>query len=141
MIQRIQSLYLLIGAIALLAIFFLDYPWDTQAAEAYGAYGPALIVGTLATAGVAIGAIFLYNNRPRQVTVVVAAQGLTFLTALLLYGPLFLTGELTVRVDGALAWGRIAALTLPAVAYVLFLLARRAIKADIELVKSMDRLR
>jgi len=38
-------------------------------------------------------------------------------------------------------WGTTTVLLLPVAAYILFYLARRAITSDIELVKSMDRLR
>jgi hypothetical protein len=38
-------------------------------------------------------------------------------------------------------WGKAAMLAMPILAYVFFLLARRGIDHDIELVESMDRLR
>jgi hypothetical protein len=46
-----------------------------------------------------------------------------------------------VRAAGGINWTKAAMLGLPILAYLLFFLARRGIDHDIELVKSMDRLR
>jgi hypothetical protein len=63
------------------------------------------------------------------------------LLAGVLYGGLYLTSELTFRTGQSVDWARTAMLSLPILAYALFLLARRGITHDIELVESMDRLR
>jgi hypothetical protein len=61
--------------------------------------------------------------------------------AAVLYAGLYLTGDLAVRAAGGINWTKAAMLGLPILAYLLFFLARRGIDHDIELVKSMDRLR
>lgn len=141
MIQRIQTVYLFLGALALAALGAFEVPWGTRAATTYAWFVPSLIGLIVATAGGALWAIFLYETRKRQRTVVVAVQVGTLLLAGVLYGGLFVTAELTVSTGRGIEWGRTTALTLPIVAYALFLLARRGIDHDIELVESMDRLR
>ncbi|MEF8795201.1 MAG: DUF4293 family protein [Salinivenus sp.] len=141
MIQRIQTLYLFFGALALAALGLFHMPWDSAAASAHSWFLPSLIGLILVTAGTAIGAIFLYENRQTQRTVVVGVQIGTVLLAGVLYGGLYLTSELTFSTGQGLDWGRITVLSLPILAYALFLLARRGITHDIELVESMDRLR
>jgi len=56
-------------------------------------------------------------------------------------GGLYLVDVLSIRTSQGLDVGMLVALLLPIVAYVLFLLARRAVEKDIERVRSMDRLR
>jgi hypothetical protein len=141
MIQRIQTVYLILGAAALAAVFAFSSPWSSTAAETYAWYVPVVAGLAIVTAGTAVVAVFLYSQRPTQRSVVVLAQFLTFALAAVLYGGLYLTGELSVRAGDAIRWGKVSMLAMPAVAYVLFLLARRGIDHDIELVKSMDRLR
>ena len=141
MIQRIQTVYLILGALALAALGAFDVPWNSQAATTYAWFVPALIGLLVATTGGALWAIFLYESRKTQRTVVVMVQVGTILLAGVLYGGLFMTGELAFGTGQGLEWGRTAVLTLPIAAYALFFLARRGIDHDIELVESMDRLR
>jgi hypothetical protein len=94
-----------------------------------------------ATGGAALWAIFLYERRKTQRSVVVGVQVGTVLLAGVLYGGLYLTGELAFRGPAGVDWGKAATLAVPIVAYLFFLLARRGIDHDIELVESMDRLR
>jgi hypothetical protein len=142
MIQRVQTLYLLFGALALAGLGFFDTPWNTNAAAAYGWYVPSLIGLIGVTAAGALGSIFLYEDRQRQRQFVVGTQVVTVVLAAVMYGGLYLVGGLTLEgTRGAISWGRTAALAMPPVAYALFYLARRGIDHDIELVKSMDRLR
>lgn len=141
MIQRIQTVYLLLGAVALGVLFAFDTPWSSAAAAQHAWFEPALIGLIVVTGGTALGAIFLYTNRPRQRSVVVGTQVLTFALALVLYGGLYLEDELVVGAGGSLLTGKTAVLLLPMAAYLFFWLARRGIDHDIDLVKSMDRLR
>jgi hypothetical protein len=141
MIQRIQTVYLFFGALALCTLGLFDLPWNSAAATTHAWFVPSLIGLILATAGTAIGAIFLYENRPTQRTVVVGVQIGTLLLAGVLYGGLYLTSELAFSTEQGIDWARTTTLSLPIVAYALFLLARRGITHDIELVESMDRLR
>lgn len=141
MIQRIQTVYLFLGALVLGALGFFEAPWSSTAASTYVWYVPSLVGLIMMTAGTALGAIFLYDRRKTQRTVVVGVQIGTVLLAAVLYGGLYLTSELAVRTARGVDWNLAVVLALPLVAYVLFLLARRGIEHDIELVKSMDRLR
>lgn len=137
MIQRLQTIYLLLGALALGATLFFDSIWQSAATETFPWFSPALLVlGGLASA-IAIGAIFMYKKREVQLKVVVGVQVLTVLFMLVLYGGLYLVGTFSEELPADLLVGVI----LPILAYVVFYMARRGIAKDIELVRSMDRLR
>lgn len=141
MIQRIQTVYLALGAVVLIAMMFPQPLWGSEAAGVYGWFIPVILGVSGLTALTAIGAIFLYTNRETQHTVVVGTQLMTVVLALTLYGSLFMTDELVVYDAAGLDWSMLWLLVSPLVAYVLFWLARRGIEHDIELVASMDRLR
>jgi len=141
MIQRVQTLYLLLGALALASIGLFGFPWGSAAAGTYPWFVPTLAGLAVVTTGTALWSIFLYNDRDRQRTVVVSVQVLTVCFAAVLYGCLYMTAELSVRGPGGLRWETMIPLILPILSYGLFLLARRGIDNDIELVDSMDRLR
>lgn len=139
MIQRIQSLYLLVGAIALLALVFMDWPWAVLRAEVVFFGGGLVLAGV--TAVVALLAVFLYRNRALQRKVVLGAQVLTIGLLLLIVGGLYVLGQLQFTTAGEPYWPAILGILLPVGAYVFFFLARRGVEADINLIKSMDRLR
>ena len=141
MIQRIQTVYLFLGALALGALGVFELPWSSQAADVHVWFVPSLIGLILGTAGTALWSIFLYERRSTQRSVVVGVQIGTVLLAGVLYGGLYLTAELAFQSPGGVDWGKAAMLSMPVVAYLFFFLARRGIDHDIELVKSMDRLR
>ena len=141
MIQRIQTVYLVLGTLALASLGLFDRPWSTQAADVHAWFVPSLIGLIVATGGTALWAIFLYERRQTQRSVVVGVQIGTVLLAAVLYGGLYLTAELTFRNPAGFDWGKTAMLAMPILAYVFFFLARRGIDHDIELVESMDRLR
>lgn len=141
MIQRIQTVYLLLGALALGALGGFDVPWSGRTATEFAWYVPSLIGLLVVTAGTAIGAIFLYKNHERrkiQRTVVIGAQILTLLLAGVLYLGLYMTGTLTFTGPSGILWARSVALLLPILGYVFFLLARRNIEKDIERVEEMN---
>ncbi len=141
MIQRIQTVYLVLGAAALAALFFFESAGRGAATAAHAWFTPTVLaLGGLAAAA-ALVAVFLYTNRKKQRRVIVLAQVLTVLHMLALYGGLYLADTLTVRTAQGLDLGALATLLLPLLAYLLFLLARRGVDRDIALVKSMDRLR
>jgi hypothetical protein len=139
MIQRIQTIYLLLGALALGALGLFDAPWSGVAASRFSWFVPTLIALLIATAGAAIGAIFLHKDqeqRKAQRKIVIGVQILTLLLAGTLYGGSYWVGTLTfMSPDGI---GRSVVLSLPIIAYGLFFLARRAIESDIERVERMN---
>lgn len=141
MIQRIQTVYLVLGILAVAALGLFEQPWDSAAAAEYGWYVPTLLALMVATIGGAAAAIFLYGKRPTQRRVVLGVQVLTLGLAGVLYGGLYGAGTLAFRGPDGVLWSKTVMLLLPLAAYGLFLLARRGIEHDIELVESMDRIR
>ena len=141
MIQRIQSVYLLLGALAMAALLLFGGGWQGAVSTVSSWLMPALyLIGVLIVLS-GLAAIFLYSNRSRQRTVVLGIQVLTIIFALLFYGGLYAVDGLKLGQDGNISAGYIIMLLLPIVVYVFFYLARRGITRDIELVRSMDRLR
>lgn len=141
MIQRIQTVYLL--AAALLLAFFLGFAdlWLAVAGEAYGWLGVVVYgLGGL-TAVVALVAVFLYKQRATQVKVILAAQWLDLLLVLVLavvLGLLSFGSDTSLMAAGAVG---VAVLLMPVFAYLALRLARVGVQKDIDLVRSMDRLR
>ena len=136
MIQRLQTIYLLVGALALVSMASIGGLWEGAAAGQFDWFVPvAMIVGG-ATVLTAIWAIFLYTNRKRQRKVVLGVQILTLVFIAVLVGAMYFSEDLAL-----LTGAEMIGLAMPVAAYVLFYLARRRIEADIKLVKSMDRLR
>jgi hypothetical protein len=141
MLQRVQTVYLLAAALLLgLFLGFADV-WLFVAGEAFGWLGPvAYGLGGL-TAVVALVAVFLYKQRATQAKVIAAAQWLDLLLVVVLAGVL---GYLSFRTDADLTEAGaagFAVLLMPVFAYLALRLARRGVQQDIDLVRSMDRLR
>ena len=136
MIQRIQTIYLGVTAVML---FVVAAAMDLAGAST----DIVLMIGVVAggaMALVSLGSVFLFSNRPKQRLVV---RGIQFgcLVPLLAVGyTLFARGKLDVTSsakDGALLVAAIACF----VALWLLRRAALAIKKDILLIKSMDRIR
>jgi len=140
MIQRIQTVYLALGAAALVAMLFFNVIWQGAATE-QAWFTPVVVALGILAAAVAVGAVFLFGDRHRQRKVIVAAQGVTVLLLVAFCGGLYLADALYVRTAQGIDVSLLSAILLPVAAYLLFLLARRRIDKDIELVRSMDRLR
>lgn len=141
MIQRIQSVYLLLGALCLASLAFVDDIWLSQAAESQAWYVPTVALIGIATVLAALIAIFLYKNRSQQLKLIVAVQIMTLAFLVILFGGQILVGDFTLFEGGTADVAMIIALILPIAAYIFFYLARRGVRRDINLVKSMDRLR
>lgn len=141
MIQRIQSVYLLLGALCIASLAFIDSVWRNLAGETIVWYVPVLAVLAAVTVIMALTTLFLYKNRLRQIKLIVAVQLMTIGVLLILLIGLLLSGELEMLRGGTADWTRLLPFLLPVVAYALFYLARRGVQRDIDLVKSMDRLR
>ena len=138
MIQRIQTVYLAIGVACIGAAPFAGSLWSGVASDQPW-HVPVVTFALGLSFIAAFAAILLYRKRDLQRTVVVVAQLMT-LAALV---ALFVGRRTTEALPGA--QGATTAdwllFVLPVSAYVLFLLARRAIDKDIRLLKSVDRLR
>ncbi|MBO6576584.1 MAG: DUF4293 family protein [Rhodothermales bacterium] len=135
MIQRIQTVWLLLGAVAC----------------AYGAWmhstapGSAEWVATAALAGfslaglLGVAAIFLYQNRDTQRKVALGAQ---YVVLLALGAAAFGLWQHSQAADmAALTTTDWVFVALPLVGFVLFRQGRRGVESDIKLLKSVDRLR
>jgi hypothetical protein len=142
MIQRLQSLYLLLAAMLLIVFMVVGDGWRIVAAMVYPWIGPVATILAGIIAATALLAVFLYKDRQRQRQVVSVAQWLDLVLVLLLVGVMVV---MNLRED--VSWERDAMLTgyisalLPFIAYILLRLARQGIEKDIALVRSMDRLR
>lgn len=145
MIQRIQSIYLLLAASLLGLQFKIPYATaDTNSHTAFldGVLDPLDNIGLLGLTGMGIllaaAAIFLYKNRPLQGKIAGLAVVVTILLILLIAFVFFNTQKtmsdaesLTIGMGGL----------MPLVAAIFSWLALRAIGKDEKLVRSADRLR
>ena len=150
MLQRIQTVFLLLAAIAL-ALLFVDtfnFATSTGAPETdvilgdgdLDAYDYPLLMGLAGLAAVVLlAAIFLFKNRGLQSNIV--KLGLALVAALgsgaaYYFMTMNETAEtLNATITPSFGWAS------PALALILCALALRGISKDDKLVKSMDRLR
>lgn len=158
MIQRVQTIYLALAAVAGALTFFLPfahfYAEQTEIAE-YAMFGvfnvqsqivemtgpypfPAWIFGALSVI-IPAGAIFLYKKRPAQLRLV----RLAFLVNLGYMVYIFFSVDAinAELYDGALSVLYHAGFYMPVIAIALCFLATRGIKKDEALVRSLDRIR
>ncbi len=141
MIQRIQSLYLLLAGLVLLWMGLAQAPWQLLGPTAHAWIGPVARGLAVLLAVAAIVLIFRYQQLERQRTLVVLEQIGVLLLALLYVGGMYLDGTLVVRTEKGILWDHVLWIGLPVLAYLLLWLARRGIERDIALIRSMDRLR
>ncbi len=134
MIQRKQTVFLALAAVALLSSFLA--PFEVVAASSWLPAVAPVLFALIALGG--IYAIFQYADRARQRSIVLGLQYAALIVLLLVLGLRFVVRDASVAIDVA-AWAVSAAPA--AIAYVLFLFARKSIEMDIALVRSMDRLR
>jgi hypothetical protein len=145
MIQRIQSIFLLISSLGFFALFgvpfatssvaipqlFADKQYDIQDS-------PLLLVLCILGGLISSGAIFLFNNRPLQLKLSYIATVLSVLLPVLAI--LLVLNEGT----GAFNADKIsdkAGIYLPVVSLIFSILAAKYIRKDDDTVRSMDRLR
>lgn len=141
MIQRIQSLYLLLACLAVAAVFLFDAAYPGGHTDVPGWMPGALFAMAFIIVAICVWALLLYKDRPRQLRVVLYAQIVIIaMIVAFLYG-LWEAGELRDLLAGPDGGWKLLAVALPFVAYVLLFLARKGIERDIELVRSIDRLR
>ena len=136
MIQRIQTLYLLVaGTLLVLFAVFAD-AWSAPIAADLAWLGTAGLVLAAVAAAIAFAAAVLYKDRARQRRIIQAAQVVDLLVVAVAVAGLFLREG-----DAPLATGGILLALAPVLAYVVLRLAQRGVDKDIALVRSMDRLR
>lgn len=136
MIQRIQSIYLLLAAIIAGGLPFVFNLWKNVSDIIVYAINQPLILGLfIGSAIMSLAGIFMFKNRKSQFVINRLNIILNFiLLIVLVYQSLSLSGETEVSEKGI-------GMLLPIISIVLLVLANKAIKKDEDLVKSVDRLR
>ncbi|AOW17106.1 hypothetical protein LPB03_06365 [Polaribacter vadi] len=143
MIQRVQTIYLLLASIVSGGLIFVFNLWNTIKEKIFVVDLFSREVFTLKvipfmfimSAILSLVTIFLFKNRKLQFVIgrIIIMINL-FLLGLLIYLSLNLSGETTVSEKGI-------GMFLPILAILLVVLANKAIKKDEDLIKSVDRLR
>ncbi|MWW24943.1 DUF4293 domain-containing protein [Algibacter lectus] len=136
MLQRIQTVYLLVTAGISAGLIFVFNLWTTNTNEIVFAKDDMLYFGLfLGSAVLSLISIFMFKNRQLQFVLGRLNIILNFiLLGFFVYQSLNLSGETAVSEKGI-------GMLLPLVSIVLLALANKAIKKDEDLVKSVDRLR
>ncbi|MGB5500395.1 MAG: DUF4293 domain-containing protein [Maribacter sp.] len=136
MIQRIQSVYLLIVALlgGLLPIW-MGLWINPEGNEVFAQTEMVAMISFYVSAALALIAILLFKNRQNQFVFNRLNMILNlFLLGFFVYRSLNLSGETLVSEKGI-------GMLIPVFSIVFLVLANRAIKKDEDLVKSVDRLR
>ena len=136
MLQRIQTIYLLISAGISGGLIFLFHLWTSLNETAFYAKDDILYLALfLGSAVLAFISIFMFRNRKLQFVLGRLNIILNFiLLGLFVYRSLNLSGGTNVSEKGI-------GMLLPIFSIVFLVLANKAIKKDEDLVKSVDRLR
>jgi hypothetical protein len=136
MIQRIQSIYLLIVVLlGALLPFWLELWVDAAGAVVFAKNELAVSLAFYGSAVLAVLAIFRFKDRKSQFVLNRLNMILNlFLLGFFVYRSLNLSGEALVSEKGI-------GMLIPVFSIVFLVLANRAIKKDEDLVKSVDRLR
>ncbi len=136
MLQRIQTIYLLLAVIVSAGLIFVFSIWENSAGEDVFAQDQLLIFGMfLASAAISMVSIFMFKNRRLQFVLGRLNIILNFfLLGVFVYWSLTLPGEMDISEKGI-------GMVLPIISIVFLVLANKAIKRDEDLVKSVDRLR
>lgn len=136
MLQRIQTIYLLLAAAVSAGLIFVFDLWETKEGIVVYANDNLLYLSLfLGSAALALISIFMYKNRKLQFVLGRLNIILNFfLLGFFVYQSLNVSGETIVSEKGI-------GMFLPIISIVLLVLANKAIKKDEDLVKSVDRLR
>ena len=139
MIQRLQTVYMLLAVIIISLLFLLPFsnasitnsgPFVDGDLDVYD--NISLLSSVIAIALSGLINIFLYKNRRTQMLITIVLTLLSIETV-----TLALVFTFTAAVSASVSVG----IFIPLVSIVLFMLAYRGIKKDDELVKSSNRLR
>ncbi len=137
MIQRIQTIYLLISAGISAGLSFMFDLWSNANEVLVYAKDDMLYFSLfMASAALAVVTVFLFKNRQLQFVLGRVNIILNFiLLGLFVYRSLSLSGETSDVSEKGIG------MLLPIFSIVFLVLANKAIKKDEDLVKSVDRLR
>lgn len=139
MIQRIQTIYLLLSAVSLLVLLFLPVGYQEAESGIVANVGMssnlATFILSILSAVVALLAIFLFNNRKLQLRI----TSIQILLSVLTLGSLalfqYVSGKDLITTPNYIPY------VLAVFGAVFGILAYRGVDADDKLVRSMDRLR
>lgn len=136
MIQRIQTIYLLLAALVSLGLPYALSLYVDLNGDAVWAVDDISYIILFSVSGVfSLISIFLWNNRKNQFVLGRLNIVLNFaLLGILVYRSQILSGGTAVSEKGI-------GMIIPLVSIVFLVLANKAIKRDEDLVKSVDRLR
>lgn len=136
MLQRAQTVYLILAAGVSAGLIFLFDLWETKEGVVIFAKDNILYLSLfLGSAALSLISIFMYKNRKFQFVLGRLNIILNFfLLGFFVYQSLNVSGETVVSEKGI-------GMFLPIISIVLLVLANKAIKKDEDLVKSVDRLR
>ncbi len=136
MLQRIQTVYLLLVVLIAGVLPFWVYLWsDGEGTQVYAQSELLTSIAFYASALLALIAIGLFKNRKNQFVLNRLNMILNlFLLGFFVYRSLNLSGETAISEKGI-------GMLIPIISIVFLVLANRAIKKDEDLVKSVDRLR
>lgn len=136
MLQRIQTVYLLVSAIISGGLIFVFYLWTTENdVPVYAKDNLTYLLLFLGSALLSLVSIFRYKNRRSQIVLGRLNIILNFiLLGLFVYQLLMSPGESHISEKGV-------GIFMPIFSIVFLVLANKAIKKDEDLVKSVDRLR
>ncbi len=146
MIQRIQSIFLLLASLSLLALFIIPFATSTTADtslfadKVFDVFDNPILMVVVGLGGVlALVNIFLFKNRPLQMRLDYLVITLSILLSIIAILLVFRSGGETSGDIGIQE--NYFGLAMPILAIIFTALANRFIKKDNKLVKSMDRLR
>ncbi len=132
MIQRIQSIYLLLAALISGSIPFVMNFWSNETIKDSNLL--YVLIGFIASSILSTISIFMFKNRKSQFIINRLNIILNFIIlAVFVYGILTTSGEVKSSEKGVEI--------IPIISIVLLVLSNKAIKKDEDLVKSVDRLR
>lgn len=146
MIQRIQSIFLLLAAAVMGILFAVPFASSEKSDNAmfsdklYNVYDhPALIALVCIAAAIAFINIFMFKKRGLQIRLDFIYIAVSVVLLALIFFLIFGSGKESTQDLGIQE--NYLGLAMPVVGIVLAILANRFIKKDQKIVKSMDRLR
>lgn len=141
MIQRIQTVYLVVGSVLLAASYLLGEIWTGPAALESGWFTPVTLgIYSLAIIG-GLLSILLYQNLERQQQAIVVVSASTIFGVAVLYTGLLIGNCLPLISSGTASMQSWIVVLIPLGSLGCFFLARKGVVNDVKLLKSVDRLR
>ena len=145
MIQRIQSIFLLISGVSFFGLFGLPFAVSTVAIPrllsdlVYNIQDSPILLGLSGLGGlISLIAIFMYNNREMQLKMSYFTSVISILLPLVALLLIYNEGTATTNADKIIdKFG----IFLPLISLICSILSARYIRKDENIVKSMDRLR